>query len=59
MFRSECESGIETLIGRISWLGPAAMGLKGDPLRGSECQAPGVIFASALWWLVLLKFAAD
>jgi len=34
----------------ISWLAPAVMGLRDQPLRGNQCQAPGFTLATALWW---------
>jgi hypothetical protein len=34
----------------ISWLGPAVMGLRDQPLRGNHCDVPGFTLATALWW---------
>lgn len=34
----------------ISWLAPAAMDLKDQPLHGDQCQMPGLTLATALWW---------
>lgn len=34
----------------ISWLAPAAMDLKDEPLQGNQCQIPGTTLATALWW---------
>ena len=35
---------------RLSSVGPAAMGLTGSPLIGSECNPAGFILAASLWW---------
>ena len=34
----------------ISWLAPAAMDLKDQPLQGDQCRIPGSTLATALWW---------
>ena len=35
---------------RLSSVGPAAMGLTGSPLVGSQCNPAGFILAASLWW---------